>query len=706
MDKVEYQNRLNEITECVHIRDYQKAYELTQGIDWRRVKSIRTLNMVADIYEANKDYAGCRKILLIALNRSSIGKSILYRLTEVCLKEGNLAEAEKYYSEFKKAAPRDNSRLILEYKLCKAKNAPIDEQIRLLEEYKDREYTERWAYELALLYSRAGDGEKCVEACDDMILWFSEGKYVLKAMELKKQYQDLSPSQQMYFDKEQKIFEARQITAPDAYDVAGVSEPAADEDVDASPENWPPAEPAEEKAAEEPAAAAATVTAAAAVAEEPAAAMSEPAVAVSEPAEAVSEPAAAVSQTAEQKPVAAAAAQKAERKQAAVAATVTAAAATVTAAAAETPAEDDDIAEEQFTVLPDEPETDEGAADNEPEIIEVDTDDLPPLVQTFAEPEDDEITAAAESKKPILDDREIPDPEPTPGERITHTISLSEIGQNTVPIPIEEIMKSETPEERRIRILSHSDSPMMMNDKQRQIFTYFARVPGMDRQILDAITSVYTHAGEHTSSHGNIAIMGAAGSGKTKLAEDLVVAMCSDMGLDAARTARIKGDRMNELDPARVVARMSGGFLMIENVSDMNAETVTKLGQAMDFRTDCMIVIVEDEKTALRSFFKKYPAFAEKFDRTVSIPVFTNDELVTFARTYCAENNCELDDMGVLALYTIISSGQSEDQPMTISQVKKIVDSAITKARKGRKSGRKSSGQAKTITLYEKDFSA
>ena len=133
----------------------------------------------------------------------------------------------------------------------------------------------------------------------------------------------------------------------------------------------------------------------------------------------------------------------------------------------------------------------------------------------------------------------------------------------------------------------------------------------MDSQILDAVTNVYLHAGEHTSSRGNIAVMGAVGSGKTKLSEDLVIAMCHDMGIEVAKTARIHGERMNDLDPAKVVSRMSGGFLMIENASDMNAETIQKLGTAMDFRTDCMIVIIEDEKTAMRHLFKKYPDFAE-----------------------------------------------------------------------------------------------
>ena len=243
-----------------------------------------------------------------------------------------------------------------------------------------------------------------------------------------------------------------------------------------------------------------------------------------------------------------------------------------------------------------------------------------------------------------------------------------------------------------------------MSDAQRQIFTYFARIPGMDTQILEAMTRVYEHAGEHTSKNGNICIMGAVGTGKSRLSQGLIAAMCQDMELSVAKTARLTGERMNMLDAAKVVSRMAGGFLIIENASDMSSKTVENLNKAMEFRTDCMILIIEDEKTAMRAFLKRYPEFEEKFSGKISIPVFTNDELVTFARTYCAENNCQMDELGVLALYSIISNGQSEEQPMTISEVKTIIDGAMSKAKRGGRRGRKSSSREKMVILYEKDF--
>jgi hypothetical protein len=650
MDKTEYQEKLEELQEYLQIKDYKAALDLVNGIDWKKVKSVRTLNMVADVYEVNRDYEKCRYVLNLALGRSSIGKSILYRLTEVCIKQKDIGAAQDYYKQYCKLASRDNGKLLLEYKLAKAMKKPIQEQIKILEDYKEREYTERWSYELALLYSKAGDINKCVDACDDLILWFSEGKYVLKAMELKKKYKPLTASQQAYYDKEQRdsdarvLFQTSQIeglaefenvkkkeSVFDIMDKAGAevtkdskigntdTAPLASDEINSVPltshefmGGRPDLKEQLEKSMQD--------------------------IEGEQKEEAASEEAKA------EEPVAEA-------------------------------ATDEALAEETHTE------------------------------EAQASEEKAEQPAEEAPKKPeiIWDDREIPDPEPTPEEKLTHTIPLDKVGQNTIPISLEEVLKSETPEERRIRILNNA-MPTKMSDLQRQIFTYFARIPGMDSQILNAMSSVYEYAGEHTSKNGNIAVMGAVGTGKSRLSEGLITAMCSDMGLDVAKIARIKGDKMNELDPAKVVDRMSGGFLVIENAGDMSEATIDKLNKAMEFRTDCMILIIEDEKNAMRALLNKYPEFADKFPSVISIPVFTNDELVAFARTYCSENKCQMDELGVLALYSIISSGQSEDHPMTISEVKEILDVAISKAKRGGRRGRKSANKDKTIILYEKDF--
>ena len=209
MDKAEYQQKLEEIQDNVNKRDYQKAYEIAEGIDWKRVKSLRTLNMVADIYDINKDYEGEKEVLLNALSKSSIGKGVLSRLTETCIKLEQIPEAEKYFEKYKSVAAKDSNCILLSYKIAKAKGKDLSEQIHILERYKDVEYTERWSYELALLYSKAGDKRKCIDTCDDMILWFGEGKYVLKAIELKKRYTNLTPAQEGYYQKEQRDADPR-----------------------------------------------------------------------------------------------------------------------------------------------------------------------------------------------------------------------------------------------------------------------------------------------------------------------------------------------------------------------------------------------------------------------------------------------------------------------------------------------------------------
>ena len=755
MDKTEYQEKLNKLQEYLRIKDYDAALKLVDGVDWRKVKSVRTLNMVADVYEVNKEYDKCKNVLNLALGHSTIGKNILYRLTEVCIKQKDAKAAQDYYKQYCKLAPNDNGKILLGYKLARATKKPIEEQIRILEEYKEREYTEKWSYELARLYSKAGMEDKCVETCDDMILWFAEGKYVLKAMELKQKYTPLTASQKAYFDKEQResdedvsyntegveglaefdtpkksgsvidrISKAGEEATKDIESVDSAATPLGDEvnripvtspefmgvrpdlkkQLEKSIENIENENESEKKSREfveddffrsireniEKQATGENKDEEQASEDEPVetAAVEETAVEpetvvveeiAAEPEEVVAEETVAEPETvnAEETTSESEAADENDKTADDIAGGIAAGIAAAAAAGAvqNSVSEESPIAEALKK---------EVSGESKADIPE----------------------AAAEEKKVsqiVWDDREIPDPEPTKEEKLSRTIPLDKVGMNTVPISIEEAIKAETPEERRIRILNNA-MPTKMSDLQRQIFTYFARIPGMDTQILQAMSHTYEYAGEHTSKNGNIAIMGAVGTGKSRLTEGLIVAMCNDMGLEVAKTARVTGEKMNTLDPARTVDRMAGGFLIIENAGDMSPGTIDKLNKAMEFRTDCMILIIEDEKTSMRALLAKYPEFAAKFPSVISIPVFTNDELVAFARTYCAENKCQMDELGVLALYSLISNGQTEDHPMTISEVKEIIDSAMSKARRGGRRGRKNVNKDKNIVLYEKDF--
>lgn len=891
MDKAEYQSRLEELNSLVKKEDYEGALAVVEAVDWRRVKSLRTLGMVADVYEANKRYPEAKKILLMAYDRSSIGKGILYRLVEVSVKMKDFDEAIDFYNEFESVAHHDNSRYLLKYKILRGQKAPLEEQISLLEEYKEKEFTERWAYELANLYSKAGETKKCVDACDELILWFSEGKYVTKAMDLKMKYEPLSPSQQVKyehrfdykkneepsadpealevrlagesgasemaatketlevpevklvsggvmsqyvageeekeagspyeaFEKTQKAeaeaeqvqeYEALQQTAPieeipeekayadstptylgntidlhaelaksirDVFSFRGkkqeeetaVEEETSEEPVqyevkDLEPEQLDvnvevspdanttiktrpqpklkekaepvmPKAPKPEKKYEEPDLEALFQETAANLSEE--VAEEEADEAVEQTAEPAAEPE-AEAENAEQ-PIdpesEAKELEEAEEPQAEAEETAE------TVEPAETSSLDATVVIPDLTPSEETKATidfselqaaldDEAAAAEKASEIELPDEEEPVEAESEAEPETPAESEPADPFEPAgtqpieITPEEIEIEVPTEPKRecvFDATINMSverttdatvqlisdNIPKGTVAKSIEEVLREETPEEARLRILNDTQ-PDKLSDEQKALFTYFTKVPGMDMQILDAMHGVYHYAGDRTSRHGNIAIMGGYGTGKTKLSEDLVRAICADLKIPATKMARLDASVLNKKDCAQIVSKLAGGFLLIERAGLMYPETIEKLSQAMDFRTDSLVLIIEDEKVSMRGLLRNYPDFAKKFETVISIPVFSNDELVTFARTYARENGYKLDELGVLALYTQIGNNQKEGEPMTISQVKDMVDRAIAHAEKGtrkfgRRMSRKHTDADDRVILYEKDF--
>ena len=202
LDKEEFRIKLEEINRLVEKKNYKDAMEVVDSIDWRRVKNVRTLCVVGEIYAANKRYEDSKEIFLLAYHRAPIGKNILYRLIEVSLRMKDIQEAEEFYEEFLEIAPNDSTRYILNYKISKEKQVPLDQQIRILEEYKEKEFTERWSYELAKLYYQNGDTEKCLDLCNEMVLWFSEGKYVMKALDLKNRMGMLTGAEKEKYDQQ------------------------------------------------------------------------------------------------------------------------------------------------------------------------------------------------------------------------------------------------------------------------------------------------------------------------------------------------------------------------------------------------------------------------------------------------------------------------------------------------------------------------
>lgn len=937
MDKTEYHLKLEEINRLVDAQDYEGALTVADSIDWRRVKSVRTLCMVADIYEVNGELEKSMQMLQLAHKRSSIGKMILYRQVELALKMGLYDDAVKYYNEYLETASNDTSKYILKYKIYKAQKAPLENQIAILEEYKEREYTERWVYELAKLYKKAGQEKKCVETCDDLVLWFGEGKYVTKAMELKMTYTPLSPSQKEKYEKAKAAGKVAKATAgPKLTEevkntiLPGVSAAAmaglqkveeekgqAQEEAAATAEI--PQESAETTAKETPATEEEPVkpeteiphidteklqerlsrsfqeilsgfnrtkavdafealgrAAGAEVPQEPEAQeenmedyhvqdlepeavnegiisadsgvagvsrtemdelemMEKPKVEKPEDKEIISvqevdlDALFAETSSSLAKEAGEDAAEKAEEEPAVEKVTAeeiigepeeVVAEETVDTAgdvleervegAVETVTEEEpaetltdaadeamaafeaslsglslDFAEETSSDAPEtvepetetsaestkEPETEEDITgseaapviemeypeeteETEPEIEDLDaTRAIPDVTKQdawHATPGDtqefnleEELKAALSGMDELREQEEAErsaslDPETASEEEIafeektepiteenTTEESVVEEGSETEaeepegdhidkmleeaeiqPDISEMTLERETPEEKRQRILNNT-RPERLTAEQKQLFSYFAKVPGMDDQILDAIHGAYEYASEKTSHRGNIAIMGSHGTGKTRLSEGLVKAICKELGLKAVKYANLDASDINRKDPATIISKMAGGFLLIERASFMTPETIEKLAQAMDFRTDSMILLIEDDKANMRKMLADYPEFAEKFETVISIPVFTNDELVTFARTYARENGFRMDEMGVLALYTMIGDNQKEDEPITIGKVKEMVDGAIRKAsgvKLGRKLSKRHTDADGRILLYEKDF--
>lgn len=880
MDKAEYQVKLDQLKVLVADQDYDGALDVVKGIDWRRVKNIRTLCMVADVYEANDMLEDSRRILLLALKRASIGKSILSRLVELSLMMNDTAGASEYYQEFIKAAPRDAARYLLQYKILKANQSSLDEQIEALHDYKESEYTERWAYELARLYDKAGREEECIEECDDIILWFSEGVYVVKAMELKMRHTALTPSQQEKYDhrfetmpellekeepkftKKKKKAEPAIITeekadaesVPEAAiekDVKEVVEPtkevpredfvstidlqtrlsqglkkviggmihndddkpeqeekAAEEEIFASVETdryapqLEPEQPAEsgirrdavmtkpeamkqEESAvtgdtfdfsaifEAQADAFAAEKSEKQPDEEPKADIRQPDTDVSEPMDEPEEDDFDLSKLLENE-VADILKEQKESREAKTEIFEEIEPAIAEETVEEQPAEKELVEEEpaeepEFTVdfdlekqIIDVAEA-EVAAGTEEQLEEPQHEEDPIFdleaqilkeAQSKEENEQEEIPAKtldlqkqieaekASAVKEELPELQIPEKEENTDEQKEAEFDLQALlaaevsgimanpeepaEEPVVTLKKEEedlvtrlekeadrtmehkALEKETPQDKRLRIMRAAPANRM-TEEQKRVFTYFAKVPGMDTQILEALNQAYNGAVSKTSRHGNIAIMGRKGTGKTRLSEGLIKALCKEFEMSAAKFARIHARNLNNKDVAQVVAKLSGGFLVIEKASLMTDDTIMKLNQAMDFRTDSMILIVEDEKEDMKNMLESHPEFAEKFDAVIKIPVFTNDELVTFARTYAGECGYKMDEMGILALYTIIGANQSVDEPVSIAKVKEMVDAAIAKASKGgRKIGRKLSGRQvdrmNRIILYEKDF--
>lgn len=778
LDKKEYRARLDEINSLVEKQDYREALNVVETIEWRRVRSARTLCMVSEIYEVNKRYDDSLRLLLLAYQRAPSGKLILYRLVELSVKMTDYESAVKYYNQFMKLSPNDNNRYILKYKIYKGRKNPIEDQIKILEKYKASEYTERWAYELARLYARAGMYDKCIAECDEMVLWFSDGKYVKKALELKMKYTELTDAEKEKYKElygEPKAVriartaasvsaatqaaakmlnqtaqtmvkpeeavnsvkaEAFQLPKPEAIKKAesgAGSEAKAEEEVKPelaeqpkimkmpefikTPEVKPDFEPLPEiqmpeeikKEIEEELEKKKEVEAK--LQEETAK------IAEEEPVKEFDLEAAlgAAADEMVQEEKTEAVENEAEAKtemEVSEGATIQLPLEEIKAArqnAVETDATVDlsNVVEEAMAeaVVTAEEETAEKAVEAETEASEEEV--------AEAETEEPQENEAAESVET----------EEQQEEKVTESAELepieveeareSEPAQWMLEEPVESEEENAEPEAEVAEEVEPEPEKVLRHhlteEEHRRLFTYFAPIPGMKEQVKEALDIAQKSACEKTSKAGNMIVTGRSGSGKTRFSESLIKALCKERQMEGAKVAYLTAEVLNKKDPAFIVDKLSGGFLAIGRASAMTAQTVENLSKAMEFKTNRLTVILEDSKAGIYTLKQDYPEFMEKFDSRIVIPVFTNDELVSFAKTYAKEKGYKVDDIAVLAVYSLIGDNQYEDDPVCVGQVREMMDSAIAKAsRLGRRPGKKVAKRHLDVTgrimLYEKDF--
>lgn len=834
MDKYEYRVRTEQMLEYMEQKSYKKAMEIADSIDWRKAKNAAMLCTASEIYEYNGEYEKSREILFIAYDRAPGSRKIVYRLGTLALKLNDVREATDCYEEFIAMAPKDPNQYILRYKILKSQNAPLSQQIEALEEFKKAEYVEKWAYELAKLYHEAGMVAECLEECDDLILWFSEGKYVYQAMELKMKYKPLTPLQQEKYnhrnDEKKPVKKVEPVAEKKEEKVENVEEPTVEMKVDEvnaaiSLENTTKVEAVSaeeaEKIEETPVAEEESVeeeaeTIEEAPAEEEAETIEE---APSEEETEIIEEAKAEEETIEEVPA---------EEETDIIEEVPA---EEEAEASEEPqvldeTEDEDVSKEIFSqsskmsveeilqnweekqkenaqliqeeqerarrdkeklesqkveeesILPDdirqlmeeleaeaaeikqnkarrekveapEEETVEPLETMEEETVEtVETKEEEPIEELAeesvqeeekAEPEeveedpfdeesfDEEAFEEVESED-FEEIEEIEEIEESEGIKLGDTqaiaISAKALMNDTV---VEEPLEKE--EQRRPEPSSPFDTAFIvqgrydleaqseigikagLTEEQKKLFSYFVPVHGMSEQIVDVLENdkrCRTRYG--TSRTANLLVVGRKGSGKTVLAVDIVKAIQKNRKLKQGKVGIVTAESLNKKDVSHIIEKLHGGAIIIERASKLNKKTVLELNDLMEEQTGELLVVLEEERRPLDKMLALYPDFKKKFTSRLELPVFINDELVTFAQTYAKENGYKIDEMGILALYSRIDLMQREESIVTVADVKEIMDDAIAHSQKMtfkrflKKLFGKKKNESSRIVLQEQDF--
>lgn len=916
MDKYEYKLKLDQMKSLTAENNYSAAAEIADTINWHKIKNVNALMKAGEIYEKTGRYEESRDILLTAYDRSPIGRMIIYRLAEVAVKMGNYSEAQDYYQEFVEIAPHDNLKYVLKYEISKAQGADLNTQIGILEELKEQEYLEEWAFELACLYHKAGLSDKCIDACDELILWFGDGPYVERALELKMLYQPLTKQQEEKYRefrlKKEGVIEVRPDDELESGEI--VSEPVQIPKVGLSPERFntqnlqeelqrsmqqimeatekevvddsmdtikklvedipylqiPKEEPLPEDTAELPhietdaeiddslknnfkellaedydgqmslfvpdkGTAEPQITGQMSIDEvlaewERTKRAAETALQEAEQRKLQSAKARALQEAGDimerladvipkldsgftpkdlleeqylgGQPIADDAAvemvanmnqllqqeidrlstenARMDEQLAAVEAARTSGADIAAYEAAFAVSEAARLTEPEVEALlgagiqelqPQEPEYEQEMEEQtgleaflradvtsmmggmqepgvmgaeEPEqslgadvasmmeeeeflgaevasmlgeeessgagaasVLEEEESSGADAVSMLGEEESSgadaastmgsiqkpesgisgnaaEVLAATEdtaalSGEPEEESEEI---ESALGASIAALLGDDETekaaAQHTKKIPAAKLPEIEEPEEDGHHVITR------LSKEQREIFTYFVPIKGMEQQLCQAMTGAAERlASGGRASTGNMIIQGGQGSGKTVLATSMIKALQKETGKPNGRIGKIEASVLNQKDAAALLKKVAGGCLIIEKVGGISKETAVKLGVLLESDTSGLLVIIEDTRRGIEKALGRDAGFAARFSEKITIPIFTSDELVAFAKAYARELGYTIDDMGVLALYNSISNIQKLDEATTLTEVKDIVDGAIAHAERG-----------------------
>lgn len=865
MDKYEYNLKLDQIKALSAEEGYMSAAEIADSINWNKIKNVNTLVKIGEIYEKAERYQDARDILLMAYDRSPIGRMIIYRLAEVAIKMGDYDAATEYYDEFVEIAPHDDMKYVLRYAIKKGQGASFDELITILEEYKDEEYTEEWAYELAYLYHKAGKADKCIDACDELILWFGDGPYVERALELKMLYQPLTKAQEEKYrrfkaekEKPAKINDEAEVTEIGAMEMVKggeivhddvtipqitvnqekfntvnlqqeiakgmqqimeakgknevadtmdtikkivedipylklekeqeeyVQQPeetehiATDEEIDGSLklnfkellgedadgqmsmvmsektqlehqitgqmsiqdvlEEWEKTRHAAEIALKEAeqqkleSAKARALQEAGDIMERlndvipkldagvtPKELLEEEYLKV--PVDIIEQKAAVKEPEEEQKPdmqelYADETVDEVQEPQEASEDTIDEAQEPQEAPeeAIDEAQESQEAPEEAIDEAPEPQEAPEDTIDEVQESQEAPEDAADEAREPVGEPED--IIMAEESEKDeilmqpttmmpeITDDMLNVDDDTSDDETSQEKENVSEkrdfdhvtsfieqeIAKMTAKNPGLE-KKLDMAKTRKMPDISlpedldseEDDSKLKetkhikeLTSEQKAIFSYFILVKGMEDQICKAYNAVLDHFNrKENASTGNLIIQGEQGCGKTMLATSFIKVLQKDGEQLTGKMGKIDAAALNKKDVQQVVRKITGGCLIIERAGDIDRSIAAQLSFLMEHDITGTLYILEDTSKGIKKALSMDEGFASKFTEKISVPIFTNDELVLFAKSYSAELGYKIDEMAILALHNRISNIERIDQATTLTEVKDIIDEAI-----------------------------